>query len=79
MFGLDFFSKFFGDSLASARTTTKFINIQSSGMSVWNGSAYENDIYRSAVDAIARNAAKLKGVHVITNAEYRKPAQEMRI
>ena len=79
MFGLDFFSKFFSDSLALVRTTTKLINVQGSAMSVWTGSAYENDIYRSAVDAIARNAAKLKGVHVITNAEYRKPAQEMRI
>lgn len=30
--------------------------------STWAGNAYENDIYRGAVDAIARNAAKLKGV-----------------
>ena len=30
-----------------------------------NGNAYENDIFRSAVDAIARNIAKLKGSHVI--------------
>lgn len=32
----------------------------------WNGSAYSNDIYREAVDAIARNAAKLKPSHIIT-------------
>jgi len=31
----------------------------------WSGDAYANDIYRAAVDAIARNAAKLKGSHVI--------------
>ena len=31
----------------------------------WSGDAYNNDIYRAAVDAIARNAAKLKGSHVI--------------
>ena len=31
----------------------------------WSGDAYSNDIYRAAVDAIARNAAKLKGSHVI--------------
>jgi len=31
----------------------------------FNGSAYESDIYRSAVDAIARNASKLKGKHII--------------
>lgn len=32
----------------------------------FNGNAYESDIYRAAVDAIARNAAKLKPVHVVT-------------
>ena len=32
----------------------------------FSGNAYESDIYRSAVDAIARNAAKLKPTHVIT-------------
>ena len=31
----------------------------------WGGDAYANDIYRGAVDAIARNAAKLKGSHMI--------------
>ncbi|MDL2318350.1 phage portal protein [Eubacteriales bacterium OttesenSCG-928-A19] len=31
----------------------------------WNGDAYSSDIYRAAVDAIARNTAKLKGSHVI--------------
>lgn len=30
--------------------------------SAWNGDAYANDIYRGAVDAIARNVAKLKGL-----------------
>lgn len=31
----------------------------------FNGNAYENDLYRAAVDAIARNAAKLRAAHVI--------------
>ncbi len=31
----------------------------------FSGNAYENDIYRSAVDAIARNAGKLKITHVV--------------
>lgn len=31
----------------------------------FSGDAYSNDIYRSAVDAIARNTAKLKGRHII--------------
>lgn len=36
-----------------------------SSFAAWGGNAYSNDIYRSAVDAIARNAAKLKGSHVV--------------
>jgi len=32
----------------------------------FSGNAYESDIYRAAVDAIARNAAKLRGTHIIT-------------
>lgn len=38
----------------------------------WSGDAYSNDIYRGAVDAIARNAAKLKGSHVISYADHSK-------
>ena len=38
----------------------------------FSGNAYESDIYRAAVDSIARNAAKLKGTHVITSPDRRK-------
>ncbi|AWK50478.1 phage portal protein [Clostridium beijerinckii] len=38
----------------------------------FSGNAYESDIYRAAVDSIARNAAKLKPVHVVTIAGQRK-------
>ncbi|WP_425427874.1 phage portal protein [Alkalicoccus saliphilus] len=37
----------------------------------FSGNAYESDIYRAAVDAIARNAAKLKGKHLIASSERR--------
>nr|WP_228064935.1 MULTISPECIES: phage portal protein [unclassified Staphylococcus] len=37
--------------------------------SSFTGDAYSNDIYRSAVDAIARHVAKLSGKHVIDNAK----------
>lgn len=38
----------------------------------FSGDAYESDIYRAAVDAIARNAAKLKPTHVVTISGQRK-------
>lgn len=37
----------------------------SASFTPFSGNAYESDIYRTAVDAIARNAAKLKGKHII--------------
>lgn len=39
----------------------------------FSGGAYESDVYRAAVDAIARNAAKLKGSHVIVYDGQRRP------
>lgn len=47
------------------------INEQGS-FSRWSGDAYANDIYRSAIDAIARNAGKLKGTHIINYTDHRK-------
>lgn len=38
----------------------------------FSGDAYESDIYRAAVDSIARNAAKLRGTHIITMEQQRK-------
>lgn len=38
----------------------------------FSGGAYESDIYRAAVDAIARNAAKLKGSHIVSHDGLRK-------
>ena len=40
--------------------------------SAFCGDAYSNDIYRGAVDAIARNIGKLKGSHVISYADHDK-------
>ncbi len=37
----------------------------------FSGNAYESDIYRSSVDAIARNVAKLNGTHVVTAGDQR--------
>lgn len=38
----------------------------------FSGNAYESDIYRAAVDSIARNTAKLKGGHVVILDGQRK-------
>ena len=45
----------------------------------WSGDAYSNDIYRAAVDAIARNAAKLKGSHVIHYPDRNEPAKSSKL
>ena len=45
----------------------------------WSGDAYNNDIYRAAVDAIARNAAKLKGTHIIKYADRNETASNSKI
>lgn len=37
--------------------------------SQFTGDAYQNDIYRSAVDSIARHIAKLSGKHIINNSK----------
>ncbi|WP_108909508.1 phage portal protein [Staphylococcus nepalensis] len=38
-------------------------------LSSFTGDAYSNDIYRSAVDSIARHIAKLSGKHVVDNSK----------
>ncbi len=47
--------------------------------SAWSGNAYENDIYRGAVDAIARNAAKLKGSHTIKYRNHERAEGDCKI
>lgn len=49
-------------------TTTQSVNLTiepGAAFTSYSGDAYSNDIYRGAVDAMARNIAKLKGMHVI--------------
>jgi HK97 family phage portal protein len=48
-----------------AITHTEVIGTPPTVFTPFSGNAYSNDIFRSAVDAIARNAAKLKACHVI--------------
>lgn len=55
-------------------TTAQTMNGDARAYTVWHGASWDNDTYRSAVDAIARNAAKLKGRHVITTEDGRHTA-----
>lgn len=53
-------------------TSTKMVNENTTVFTSYCGDAYSNDIYRGAVDAIARNAGKLKGSHLIRYADHNK-------
>lgn len=64
------FDKIFKKNVATARNATALVNEQGS-FTTWSGDAYSNDIYRGAVDAIARNCGKLKGSHVINYEDHR--------
>lgn len=56
-------------------TKSERVEVMNGGPAIFtpfSGDAYESDIYRAAVDAIARNAGKLKPTHVITMTGQRK-------
>ena len=42
----------------------------------FSGNAYESDVFRAAVDAIARHAAKLHGSHIIRTQDGRQPGDD---
>lgn len=45
---------------------------ETSSFSAWGGDAYSDDTFSGAVDAIARNAAKLRGAHIVTGDSIRR-------
>lgn len=45
----------------------------------WSGDAYSSDIYRGAVDAIARNAGKLRGAHIIKYSDHDRIEKDCRL
>lgn len=59
-------------SKTAVATSQQMINEPTGVFTAYNGDAYSNDIYRGAVDAIARNIGKLKGGHVIRYADHDK-------
>lgn len=52
---------------------------ENSTFTTWGGDAYANDIYRGAVDAIARNCGKLKGSHVINYADHQSKGGDCKL
>jgi len=67
------FQRIFQGKPQPARTErADIMSGQASVFTPWSGDAYANDIYRGAVDAIARNAAKLKGSHVISYQDHNR-------
>jgi len=42
----------------------------------FSGNAYESDVFRAAVDAIARHGAKLHGSHIIRTTDGRQPGDD---
>lgn len=58
------FQKIFGAVKDRALTRLKMLNGYTPVFTPWSGRPYEADVVRSAVDAIARNAAKLKAKHI---------------
>ena len=69
------FDQFFRKSKTVSGIYPVELSSGSAGFSPWDGDSYRNDIFRAAVDAIARNAGKLKGTHFIQNGEMRQPAE----
>lgn len=45
----------------------------------WGGDSYGNDVFRGAVDAIARNAAKLKGSHIIRYTNHQQATGDCKL
>lgn len=77
---MNFFQKVFGEKKSPAMVErTELMNGTIAQFTIWNGDAYGNDIFRGAVDAIARNAGKLKGAHIIDYGNHNHVEKECRL
>lgn len=78
---MNIFTKLFGRKEQKNRfdtsTTMQIPFLQT--FNQWNGNAYANDIYREAVDSIARNVGKIKGQHVILYGDTKKVGTDTRL
>lgn len=67
---MSLFDRIFGKQ-RKAVAKTQIVSEQVT-FTAWSGNAYENDIYRAGVDAIARNAGKLKASHIVIFTEHER-------
>lgn len=65
----NFFSKWFGKEEPPKQQSVDVLHEARAGFTNWNKSVYENDVFRGAVDSIARHGAKLKPMHIINGQE----------
>lgn len=72
MFHINIFQRLFGKRPPESVQRVEVLSGGTPTFTPWGGDAYANDIYRGAVDAIARNAAKLKGSHVVRYGDHSK-------
>ena len=47
--------------------------------SAYNGDAYSSDVFREAVDSVARNAGKLKGSHIVRYPDHKQEIGDSRL
>ena len=77
---MSIFQKLFGEKKAPASAErVELMNGTVARFTTWNGDAYSSDIYRGAVDAIARNAGKLKGAHIINYGDNNHVEKDCRL
>lgn len=72
VFHINIFQRLFGRRPPENAQRVEVLSGGAPTFTPWGGDAYANDIYRGAVDAIARNAAKLKGSHVVRYGDHSK-------
>jgi len=73
---LNIFTRIFKKKDIQSLTRAGIVEAGAAQFTAWGGGAYDSDLYRGAVDAIARNAAKLKASHVIKSGGIRQSADE---
>lgn len=63
------------DTFENTSTSADMMSGGTASFTPFNGNAYENDVYRSAIDAIARNAGKLRGKHIVYSKDSNQRTQ----